>query len=321
VLVFTHHRYRRALPKAVVKPSDKITVDKVALNNLGKIGITRQLIFEAIKDVSIPETDGCWSGATGNFDGQLVSVGVMQWNYGKNSLQPALKKFKASFPSNESFIKRRDQFMPNYGRQIFSDDCLRAKITSDCRETILALQKNGELQPALRSEFNALFESDEMIQIQVDRFVAMLESVKDDLLRMFDNKTPTVRKIKWAIDTKVQQGGFPGNEDIARVRTGWAQVKTEDKINKLRRIVQWYEAMANAVDQDGIKLDWQWNVEKWRQKISAGLTDEQVDLMNLTYLRSRTSVGESGRWQALTFQRRAKIILGIGSVGGNRVGN
>jgi hypothetical protein len=84
--------------------------------------------------------------------------------------------------------------------------------------------------------------------------------------------------------------------------------------------VQWYEAMANAVDQDGVKLDWQWNVEKWRQKISAGLTDEQVDLINLTFLRSRTSVGESGRWQALTFRRRAKIVLGIGSIGGNRVG-
>ena len=223
--------------------------------------------------------------------------------------------------SNESFIKRRDQLMPSYGRLIFSDGCLREKITSDCREAILALQKNGELQPPLRSEFNALFESDEMIQIQMDRFVALLESVKDDLLRMFGNKTLTVRKIKWAVDTKVQQGGFPGNEDIARVRTSWAQVKPEDKTNKLRRIVQWYEAMCNAVDQDGIKKDWQWNVEKWRQKISGGLTDEQIDLINLTFLRSRTSVGESGRWQALTFQRRAKIILGIGSIGGNRVGN
>jgi hypothetical protein len=30
-----------------VRPSDKITIDKVALNNLGKIGVTRQLIFEA----------------------------------------------------------------------------------------------------------------------------------------------------------------------------------------------------------------------------------------------------------------------------------
>jgi hypothetical protein len=52
-----------------------------------------------------------------------------------------------------------------------------------------------------------------------------LESVKDDLLRMCGKTTLTVRKVKWAIDTKVQQGGFPGNEDIARVRAGWAQGK------------------------------------------------------------------------------------------------
>jgi hypothetical protein len=94
----------------------------------------------------------------------------------------------ASFPSHESFIKRRDQLMPSYGRLIFSDGCLREKTTSDCREAILALQKNGELQSGLRAEFNALFESDEMVQIQVDRFVALLESVKDDLLRMFEKK-------------------------------------------------------------------------------------------------------------------------------------
>ena len=47
---------------------------------------------------------------------------------------------------------------------------------------------------------------------------------------------------------------------------------------------------------------------------------EQYELLHLTFLRSRTAVGNSGRWQALTFSRRGKIILGVGSVSGRRDG-
>jgi hypothetical protein len=55
--------------------------------------------------------------------------------------------------------------------------------------------------------------------------------------------------------------------------------------------------------------------------IDWGLIDpEQYELLHLTFLRSRTAVGNSGRWQALTFSRRGKIILGVGSVGGRRDG-
>ena len=56
--------------------------------------------------------------------------------------------------------------------------------------------------------------------------------------------------------------------------------------------------------------------------IDRGLIDpEQYELLHLTFLRSRTAVGNSGRWQALTFSRRGKIILGVGSVSGGGTGN
>ena len=55
--------------------------------------------------------------------------------------------------------------------------------------------------------------------------------------------------------------------------------------------------------------------------IDWGLIDpEQYELLHLTFLRSRTATGNSGRWQALTFSRRGKIILGVGSVSGRRDG-
>ena len=76
-----------------------------------------------------------------------------------------------------------------------------------------------------------------------------------------------------------------------------------------------------SIDQDGVARDWAWNVAQWRCMIDAGRIDpEQYELLNLTFLRSRTAVGNSGRWQALTFSRRAKIVLGVGSVSGVRDG-
>ena len=82
---------------------------------------------------------------------------------------------------------------------------------------------------------------------------------------------------------------------------------------RLRAIFAWYEALSRTIDQDGIARDYAWNVEQWGCMIDWGLIDpEQYELLHLTFLRSRTAVGNSGRWQALTFSRRGKIILGVG---------
>jgi hypothetical protein len=37
---------------------------------------------------------GCWAMPTGNFDSQLISVGMAQWNFGTGSLQPVLKRWR-----------------------------------------------------------------------------------------------------------------------------------------------------------------------------------------------------------------------------------
>lgn len=302
-----------------VAPSEKIVIDPNALKNLSAINLDRNALFEAVKNVAVPETSGCWAGATGNFDGQLISLGVMQWNYGQGSLQPKLRAFQtqmgALFPD---WVTRS---MPQYGKLIFSNGCLRQQITTDCQNAILAMQPGDKLNASAQAELNALFESTTMIQIQMDGFVALVESVKDDLLRMFGKAGVSPLRIKWAIDTKVQQGTFPGNADIVRVRNDWTKLSPEQRGQKLHRLIQWYEGLSNSIDQDGVKADWNWNVQVWNQKIATGLKDEQEDLLNLTFLRSRTAVGESGRWQALTFERRAKIIFGVGSLYGERFGS
>ena len=212
--------------------------------------------------------------------------------------------------------------MPNYGTLIFGAGCLRADITAECKSKLLSLQTNGRLSDPLQGELDALFESDTMVQVQMDNFVLLLGSLRDDLRRVFDGEQLTPRKIKWAIDTKVQQGTFPGDADIKRLRTTLATLDTTAKLNAARGLIGWYDGLCHTVDQGGIRLDCAWNVTHWENLVNEGsLTDEEIDLLHLTWLRSRTSTGMSGYWQALTFERRAKAALGVGSVSGNRSGD
>lgn len=299
-----------------------IRIDPAAAARLAEIGLDRAGIFARMAETSIPETMGCWAMPTGNFDSQLISVGMAQWNFGTGSLQPVLTAWRAQFQHKRDFKRARDALAPTYGKLLFSKDCLAVPVADKCRAAILAAEdEKGRLTPILQSELTALFESDAMLQVQTDTYIALLDQVRLDLLRVFPAGPMTLRKVRWAIDTRVQQGFLPGDEDIARLRAKLAAMPVEERWPRLRAIIDWYGALARTIDQDGISRDALWNVAAWNCLIESGRVDpEQYELMSLTFLRSRTAIGNSGRWQALAFERRAKIVLGVGSVSGVRDG-
>jgi hypothetical protein len=305
-----------------INPLDRVSIDRRDLDQLKPIGMDKlPKIFGAMRDVSDYETNGCWAGPSGNFDKQILSVGVLQWNYGQNSLQPMIVLFERKFPSRRAFIAWRRKLMPQYGELIFSAKCKRSPISDECKRALLALQPNGILQSPLSQELETLFTNDDMIQIQVDIFVKRLQSVRDDLERIFGrNEEFSPTQVKWAIDTKTQQDGFPFDPDIKRMRAAWEQLPNEERKQALAALVDWYKGLSFSVDQGGIWKDRDCNVPFWRQKINAGLTVEQTQLLNLTFLKSRTAKGMKGFWQANTFERRAKLVLRVGSVAGDRVG-
>jgi hypothetical protein len=273
-------------------------------------------------ETSIPETMGCWAMPVGNFDSQLISVGMSQWNYGTGSLQPVLKAWRDGFHSRRRFKRALKALAPVYGKLLFSRDCLAAPVRDKCRQGILAAHDaQGRLNPVIATELTRLFEDDGMLQVQTDFYVALLEQVRLELLRVFPAAAITPRKVRWAIDTRVQQGNLPPDEDVARLRRKLAAMPEAERWPRLRAIFAWYKALGETIDQDGVVRDYAWNFERWNCMIDAGRIDpEQYELLSLTFLRSRTAIGNSGRWQALTFSRRAKIILDVGSVSGKRNG-
>ncbi|AQR74260.1 hypothetical protein [Sphingomonas sp. LM7] len=304
-----------------VGEADFLRIDPGAAALLGEIGLDRTAVFDRMAETSIPETMGCWAMPVGNFDSQLVSVGMSQWNYGTGSLQPVLKAWKKALGSR--FGRTRRALAPVYGKLLFSRDCLKVPVKDKCRRGILAAHgPDGKLGPVMLAELTAVFESDAMLQVQTDAYVALLLEVRADLLRVFAGQKITMRKVRWAIDTKVQQGFFPVDEDLVRLRAKLAAMPEDERWERLRAVFDWYAALGRSIDQDGVGRDWAWNVAQWRCMIDKGMVDpEQYEMLHLTFLRSRTAVGNSGRWQALTFSRRGKIVLGIGSVSGKRDGD
>lgn len=290
---------------------------------LAEIGLDRAGVFARMAETSIPETVGCWAMPVGNFDSQLISVGMSQWNFGTGSLQPVLKAWRKEFRSGREYRRAVRELAPVYGKLLFSRDCLKVPVGDKCRAGVLAAHgADGWLNPVLFAELTAIFESDEMLQVQTDHYVALLEAVRLDLLRVFAGQPITMRKVRWAVDTKVQQGFFPADEDLARVRAKLAAMPESERWDRLRAIFGWYRNLSLTIDQDGVKRDYEWNYEQWNCMIDKGRIDpEQYEMLHLTFIRSRTAVGNSGRWQALTFSRRAKIVLGVGSVSGVRDGS
>ena len=299
-----------------------IRIDPEAAAQLAQIGLDRAAIFDRMAETAVPETLGCWAMPTGNFDSQLVSVGMSQWNYGTGSLQPVLASWREGFHSRRRFRQALAALAPTYGALLFSRDCLAVPVREACRAGILAAEDaEGRLNPVITAELTALFESDAMLQVQADAYVRLLLFVRGELLRVFPDGPITMRKVRWAIDTIVQQARLPPDEDVARLRGRLAAMPPGERGPRLRAILAWYEALARTIDQDGIARDYVWNVEQWTCLIDWGQIDpEQYELLHLTFLRSRTAIGNSGRWQALTFSRRGRIILGVGSVGGRREG-
>ncbi|WP_137864046.1 MULTISPECIES: hypothetical protein [unclassified Sphingomonas] len=297
-----------------------LVIDADSAARLAAIGLDRAAIFAQMRETSIPETMGCWAMPVGNFDSQLVSVGMAQWNFGTGSLQPLLRAWKHAQGSR--FRRARNALMPVHGKTIFSHACLAVPVKAKCRERILAAHgPDGKLDPVMSGELNALFENDAMLQVQLDTYLALLEAVRQDLLRVFPEGPITLRKVRWAVDTKVQQGGFPLDEDLARLRRKLAAMPEGERWDRLGAIFAWYGALARSIDQDGVQRDWAWNLDRWGCLLDKRRIDpEQYEMLHLTFLRSRTAIGNSGRWQALTFERRARIILGVGSVSGKADG-
>lgn len=317
-----------------VRDDPSLIVTDAQLATLGEISFTREDLFKALQSTAEYETSDCWAAPVGNFDAQTLSVGVLQWNYGQNSLQGLMKAYRASFPSDEAFSTQIFALMPQFGALAFSEACLSTPFSSACKESVIAAQdSNGRLNPTIQAEYEALFNSLAMRQIQTNTFVDFLDTMKPKLQLLF-GPTPTRLQTRWGIDLAIQQGyvrfsdGASGLEqtaylnpnDVTSIRRIAATLTPTQRRDRMLSGIRWYSGLCGGIYQGVVAEQCNYNIKHWCAVAIHGVSDEQFDLFTLTFVRSRIATGQSGRWQANAFARRTKIVLGTGQVGPRRLG-
>lgn len=301
-----------------------LKIDPTGLKVLAKASIDEAEVYELMQYVSGFETNGCWAGATGSFDRQMLSTGVMQWSFGQGTVQPLLKTYRERFKDQKAFESEVRRVMPNYGANFLDVSCREIPLSRVCN---YFLQKHLEgkskrLSPDLKLEVDNLFESPLMRQIQLDYFTKSIESVLDDINRVFQTRSPAKWQVAWAMDLKTQQGRFPTDKKIKAVKAQFASETREQRRTNLKGDIEWYVGLCQSGEVTGVSNDWEYNKDNWNRKIDEGKLDkeERYEALQYSQVKSRTAQANDGEYQADAFQRLAAIIFDGGSVHGIKTG-
>lgn len=304
------------LPVEISNPD--IDVDKSVEDVAARAHLDRDGIFKTLRVVSKYETNGCWAGASGNSDGQYLSAGIMQWNLKQKTLQPLLKRFSEKFSSHEHFISVRDQLMPKYGAQLFDESCRSEPIGASCKSFLEHhyVSDDKSLGQDLKVEIDRLFNSLPMRQIQVDYFGRAFMSVLSDLDRIYATQHPEPWQIAWAIDVKTQQGNkFPTDKNIKKIKKETESESTDERRTRLDGIVKWFYGLCEEGTSEGVRYDCGYNIHEWPKMFDLTLANvERERTVHYSLLVARTAQNIDGAYQADSFERKATIAFGRGSV-------
>lgn len=144
---------------------------------------------------AIPE---CFAGVSGDFDGQGISLGVLQWNFGQNSLQPLLREMIRKHPQTTKGI-----FGAHY-------DVLLQALKSD-KEELMTFARSIQhpvkhfLYEPWKGMFKSLGRTEEFQNIQV-KYAQRL--IKSALRLCSDFGLWSERAAALMFDIKVQNGSI-----------------------------------------------------------------------------------------------------------------
>ena len=177
--------------------------------------VQRCLALTGTFETSTPPP-GCYSGLTGDFDGQGLSFGVLQWNIGQGTLQPMLSQMIAQHG--------------DVARNVFNDQL-------PALQSMLQLPRAGQLawargiqdpvrhqiQTPWKGLFTALGQTPEFQAIQCD-FASAIHNAAMQLCTRFG--VVSERAIALMFDIRVQNGSISSATE-AIIRTDFATIPTD----------------------------------------------------------------------------------------------
>jgi len=237
------------------------------------------------------DSDDPLAAVSGNFDGMGISLGVLQWNIGSNSLQPIVKTLgKAAVTST----------MPRFG-----EDLWRACNTTVAEglAIVRAWQPNNKLPRAVFNELKSCVRSQPFQgqQLKAARKVGNTAwATAVDWAQKQGRETATKREFCWFYDVFTQNGGLK-SLTLKKVRD-FTEIHGADSADEL--ICDW---LAARTDDSRGAIDSRKNAKLWRDVVP----QPKLFLFVASFLRTAEA---NPQWQSDVMNRKGAIALGVGWV-------
>jgi hypothetical protein len=165
----------------------------------------------------------CFSALGNNFDGQGISFGVLQWNFGQNSLQPLLQKMNCTYPTicKEAFGLLYTDFermlkMNSKEQLAWSKSIQYIHVKSG--------KKRWSIDTRWSKAFKALGLTDEMICIETEALGTVYKSA---LSLASDYGVSTERGVALMFDILTQNGKLDKNGAGSRIKDDFESISSD----------------------------------------------------------------------------------------------
>jgi hypothetical protein len=237
------------------------------------------------------DSDDPLAAVSGNFDQMGISLGVLQWNIGSNSLQPIVRTLGKTAVTS---------MMPRFG-----DDLWRACNTTVAEglAIVRAWQPSNKLPKAVFNELKAYVKSSPFQdqQLKVARKVGNTAwDTAVDWAGKQGRSTATKREFCWFYDVFTQNGGMR-SVTPKRVQD-FIDNHGADSVDDL--ICNW---LAARTDDGRGAIDSRKDAKLWRDAVQ----EPRLFLFVASFLRTAEA---NPLWQSDVMNRKGTIALGVGWV-------
>ncbi|MDP4175971.1 MAG: peptidoglycan-binding protein [Bacteroidota bacterium] len=165
----------------------------------------------------------CFAALGNNFDGQGISFGVLQWNFGQNSLQPLLRKMNCTYPG---ICKEALGFLYTDFERMLN---MNSKDQLAWSKSIQYIHvESGKTRWSIDTEwtkaFKALGLTDEMICIETEAAGIVY---KNALSLASDYQVSTERGVALMFDILTQNGKLDKNGAGSRIKDDFRKISND----------------------------------------------------------------------------------------------
>lgn len=273
----------------------------ISYNGYGQ-QIEKEYFEDALKIVLSFETnslniDAAYDKVTGNFDGNGISLGLLQWNIGTGSLQRLVKEV------GENTVL---ETMPTFGKNFWK--ACNSKISEG-----LKIANTWQVKNIIQSE-----QKKELVDFLTSPSVREIQYGK----AMIIGKKAYNTSVSWAKEMRNSDSvlfkEFVYFFDLYTFNSGLKNLWVNDVIsfkaqneNPKDTILNWLNTRKKPLY--AIK-DAKANFNEWGE---IKLSEEELNLFVFGYLRALISNGNSGKFKADVLNRRGTICIGKGTVHGS----